>query len=151
MIKQPIYAAISAALLLSIVIYVNERINFINKGLDTTGTVVKISSYNARCGGRRSRYSCTRFRAHVEYFDLKKVGYVLSIGAGTAGGYDRSNDNADVKIAGKIGIKYDPDNPSKAYENTLWGIWGGPIMLLIVQISTLVTSFVDPKRKLPNY
>lgn len=147
MIKQPLYAVISLVLLVVVAGYAIERLAFLKRAEHTTGTVINVTSYNSRCGGRRSRYSCTKFNASVDFLTRESSKYTLKISVGSSRGHNQPLEYADVKVNGQVPVVYDPQNPSKAYEDTTWGVWGTPIMILIFQLGSFFTSMSEPKRR----
>ena len=141
MVKQPLWFSISMILLVLLVLKVVERIIFLSMAQHTTGTVTNLTRYNDRCGGRKSRYSCTKFKAVVQYKGLKDgKTYTLNIEAGSSRGYDVPISFAKYHIDGYAPIVYSTNKPSKAYEDTFTGVWGLCILLLMCQISTFVVA-----------
>jgi hypothetical protein len=147
MIKQPTYALISLVLLVVVAGYAIERLMFLKRAEYTTGKVIDVTSYNGRCGGRKSRYSCTKFNASVEFLTGERSRYTFRISAGNARGHNRPLEDAKVVVDDQVPVVYDPRNPSKAYENTTWGVWGNPIMILILQLGSFFTSLSEPRRR----
>lgn len=147
-IKQPIYGVIAAILLVVISGYVIERILFLQIAEKTTGTVYDISSTNSRCGGKR-RHNCTKFNASIKFNPLNnesEVRFVIS--AGSSRGHNRPLKEADYRVGENVPVVYDPNKPTKAYEDSFFGVWGVPIMLLFFQIISFFTSLTEPKRRI---
>ena len=149
MIKQPWALAISGIFLFIAVYYVVERAFFIMSAEKTLGSVVKVESYNSRCGGgkRRSKYDCTKFTSYVRYFNLKNSPYEISLSSGSSRGHNQPDSYARLKMGESVPIIYDPKNPAKAYEDTIWGVWGVPIMLFFGQICSFLISISQPKTR----
>lgn len=146
MIKQPAYLILSIVLLLVVGYFVVDRINFLSSAERTTGKVISLSSHNDRCGGRRSRYACTKYDATVR-FSAGGQGYSYSIGAGSARGYDKPTNLADRKVGQSVATVYNPKNPKEVYEDTFMGVWGLPFMIFIGQIISFFVSFTEPRRR----
>lgn len=147
MIKRPIYLVISLILLVIVLGYSVERVLFLQSAQKTMGKVISLSAYNSRCGGRRNRHSCTKYDATVEFFTTDGVKWLLPISAGSHRGHNMPVSYADHKVNQPIPVIYSPTNPKKAYEDTLFGVWGGPLMLLFAQIGTFFSSFFEGRRR----
>ncbi len=148
-IKKTYMAYISLALLAVLIWYVGDRILFMHSAEHTIGQVIDVSGYNSRCGGgrRRSSYPCTNFTANVEFQDQANQIYHLKIGAGHSRGYDKPISLAKLKIKDRVAVIYNPHNPNKAYEDSFMGVWGTPIIIFMVQISTFFSSLFPSRKK----
>lgn len=152
MIKQPIFFIISIALLLVIGWFVVDRIIFLQNAKRITGKVVSVSAHNDRCGSRRSRYSCTRFDALIQYTPPETGrSYTLSLGAGSARGYDQPVSRASYHIGQGVQVAYDGRKPEVSYEDSFFGIWGTPLMVFFFQITTFFSSLTEPRRRRGYY
>ena len=148
MIKQPVYALISALLLAVVLWFVVDRLIFLHSAQRTTGTVVGVTAENDRCGGRRTRYSCTQFHAVVEYRPEGQQGrFRLNISAGSARGHNQPVSRADVQVNSAVPVAYNPRKPGESYEDTIFGIWGAPLMAFLFQVGAFVTSLTEPRRR----
>jgi hypothetical protein len=148
MIKQPFFALIALALLVAAGWFVMDRLTFLHTAERTAGKVVSVSARNDRCGGRRSRHSCTRYTAHINFSPLHSSGtYNLSISAGSHRGYDQPVNYASHTTGDAVQVVYNPKKPDEAYEDSLMGVWGTPIMLAIGQLISFFTSLTEPRRR----
>lgn len=148
MIKQPILAVISGLLLSALIYFIIDRIMFIQNSKEAVGTVIRIESYNSSCGGgrRKSKYPCTKYLAHIKYPHLNGSYYKFVAGAGSCRGSDQPITCASSKIGESTDVIYDPNNPERAYRG-MFAVWGTPLMLLLVQITTFGGSFTQPKNR----
>ncbi len=148
-IRQPWAFALALLLALGFLGYVAERLIFLQKAARTTGTVVSVEAYNSSCGGgrRRSSYPCTKYRASISFTALDKLTHRFTISAGSARGSNQPKNRARPAADQKVPVVYDPKNPGKAYEDSIWGVWGVPISLLIAHLISLFTSLSEPRRR----
>lgn len=148
-IKHRWLAAISLILLLLALGFAIDRILFLKTATETQGTVISVDSSNGRCGGGKRRRSrpCTRFVSIVQFADLEARPQQLSISSGSRRGHDQPSTYSRLPIGKSVSILYDPNDPSKAFENTTWGVWGIPLMLLFGQLITFVISLMEPRPK----
>jgi hypothetical protein len=147
MIKQPIWAIVSLALLVVIAGFIVERCIFLYNAERAIGRVIAVDSHNGTCGHRRSRYACTEFDATVEFSTRMAARYTLEISAGTARGYDQPLSRASRRVSDGVWVVYNPNKPTKAYEDSVWGVWGMPIVLALFQLTSLLVSISEPKGK----
>lgn len=147
MIKQPIWAIASLVALLIIGGFVVDRCIFLHTAEHTIGRVLALNSYDSRCGRRRSRYNCTKFDATVEFSTKAAARYTLEVSAGSARGYHQPLSSASLRVNEGVPVVYDPNKPTRAYEDSLWGVWGTPIMLAVFQITSLFVSMTEQKGK----
>jgi hypothetical protein len=147
-IRQPLYAMLSAVLLAVVLWFVADRVMFLKRAQHTTGSVVSVTARNDRCGGRRSRHSCTRFQAAVRYSpEGGGASYSLSLSGGDAYGYDQPVSRASYAVGQRVPVVYDPAHPEKSYEDSFTGVWGTPIMAFVFQIVFFFTSLTEPRRR----
>lgn len=148
MFKGPIFAIVSLGLLASLVIVSGQRLSFLSRALKTTGSVTKLEARNSRCGGgkRRSKYPCTKFTAMVEYQAEAGGAYTLRVSAGSTRGHDQDVSYANKQVGRSVAVIYDPKNPEKAYEDSLFDIWGTPFILGVVQISLALSRLSSRSR-----
>lgn len=149
MIKQPVFAFLAFLLLLAVAWFIADRVKFLHTAERTKGTVTNVQSYNDRCGGgrRRSSYSCTKFRAYVEYTLPGNAKYNICISAGSKRGYDQPLSGASYHVGMPVNVVYNPGKPTEAYEDTMMGVWGTPIMIAVFQVITFIVSLTEPKRR----
>ena len=148
MIKQPVFAVVAFLLLLVLAWFVVDRLLFLETAKRTSGRVVNVSAQNSSCGGRRSHYSCTQFNAIVEYTpEGQSRPYHLSLSAGSARGHNQPVSRASLAQGGSVRVAYNPRDPEESYEDSFSGIWGTPILVFVIQISSFFTSLTEPRRR----
>ncbi len=147
MIKQPFFLFIAVALLVVVAWFVMDRIIFLRTAEKTVGKVTHISFVDNRCGGRKRRHRCTRFTAHVQYVPLAGRLYNMNVSAGDVRGHGQPISRASLQVGSRVVVVYDPKNPAKAYEDSLFGVWGAPLMAFFAQIASLITSLTEPRRR----
>ena len=146
MIKQMWMFWISMAILAIGLLLALERAIFLARAIETTGAVTHIYSYNTRCGGKR-KHNCTKFDATVQYTSTSGASHRIVVSAGSTRGHDQSIANASRRKGEKVGVVYSPSDPERAYENSLWGVWGAPLMAGFVQIATLFGSMSEGRKR----
>ena len=147
MIKQPWLLAVSGVCLLLALWLVADRTMFLRSAEETIGTVVELSGRNERCGRRKSRYSCTKFAAQVQYQTQNGSTHTLQISAGSARGHNQPTSRARVRKDGPVSVVYAPDQPTRAYENTVFAVWGAPLLAGFAQIATFLGSLVQGRKR----
>jgi preprotein translocase subunit SecF len=147
MIKQPWLLAVSGVCLLVVLWLVADRTMFLWSAEETIGTVVELSGRNERCGRRRTRHSCTKFSAQVQYASQRGSTHTLQISAGSARGHNQPVSRARVRKDGPVSVVYAPDQPTRAYENTLFGVWGAPLWAGLAQIATFLGSLTEGRKR----
>ena len=147
MIKQPWLLAVSGVCLLVALWLVADRTMFLWSAEKTIGTVTELSGRNERCGRRKSRYSCTKFSAQVQYATRSGSTHTLDISAGSARGHNQPATRARVRKDGPVPVVYAPDQPDRAYEDTLFGVWGAPLMAGFAQIATFLGSLAEGRKR----
>ena len=145
MIRQPLWAIVSLVVLVVLAGFVVERCMFLYRAERAIGRVIAVDSYNSTCGRRRSRYSCTEFDATVEFSTKTAARYTLEVSAGTARGYNQPLSRASRRVSDGVPVVYDPNKPTKAYEDSVWGVWGMPIILAMFQVASFFSSLCEPK------
>ena len=146
MIKQPWLLVVSAVCLTVALWLVADRVMFLMKAEETVGTVADVTASNGRCGSRRSKHNCTRYGARVEYETGAGV-HSLSISAGSARGHSQPLSRARVQKNGRVPVVYSPDTPERSYENTVFGVWGAPLMAFFAQIATFIGSLTKGRAR----
>ena len=147
MIKQPWLLAVSGVCLLIALWLVVDRTMFLWSAEETIGTVVELSGRNDRCGRRKTRYSCTKFSAQVQYATQRGSTHTLQISAGSARGHNQPTSSARVQKEGPVSVVYAPDQPTRAYENTLFGVWGAPLLAGFAQIASFLGSLAEGRKR----
>ena len=150
MIKQPWLFGISMVLLLVAGGFATERLWFLSHAEKVQGTVVEITAQDGRCGGggkRRRSYTCTRYTAHIQFATRNGGSGGLSVGAGRSRGKGQPTSWASYRVSQTLPVVYDPRNEAKAYLDSIMGVWGTPIFILIAQFSTLIASVSESRRR----
>lgn len=125
--------------------FVTDRIDFVRSSKKTPGTVQDVRAHNDRCGGRKRRYDCTKFTATLRY-NVDEGTYQIDVSAGSVRGHDRPISAADHRFHEQVQVAYDSRQPSRAYRDTLWDIWGAPLITFFVQICMLFGGFTEKRR-----
>lgn len=142
-VKQPVYFWVAVLATLPLAYFLIDRVHFVWSSRTVMSSVEKVTASNGRCGGKR-RYNCTKFQAELKY----RVGdrnYWLSVSAGSERGHNQPLHYARHQRNQRVQIAYDPRNPARAYRNTLFDIWGAPIITFFVQICSFIGSLTEPK------
>jgi len=149
MIRQPLSLAFAGLLAVVLIGYVIERMIFLSTAVKASGTVISVDAHNGRCGGgrRRAKNPCTKFNSTVEFQASNGRPYRFSVSSGSTRGSDKPTSNARLKIGAAVPVVYSPKDPSKAYEDSLWGVWAIPIFLFVGHLAALVASFMEPRRR----
>lgn len=147
MIKQPWLLLISAALLVGVLGFTADRLIFLATAEKTNGTVERVTSSNGRCGSKKRKHPCTRFDAEVGFTTKAGRTGAVTVSAGSTRGYDQPTTNADLHVGDSVRVVYNPRKPSKAYEDSTWGVWGTPLILLIGQVATMFGAFSEGRRR----
>ena len=151
MIKQPWLAALSGIFLIVAIGFAINRVMFILNSKKTTGTVVSVTGSNHTCssGSKRNRhtYPCTQYSATIEFIPEGLAKHDFSVGAGSSRGYDRPIQNASLRTGENLPVIYNSKDPNEVYRDTLFDVWGAPIMALVAQIGSLFASLSEPRRR----
>lgn len=153
MIRQPAYFWIAAIAFVVFLFFSIEQKRFLNRSIETMGTVTDITPSNGLCGTgkRRARYSCTRYKARILFYSKSNSPNVYEYAAGRCTGHNQPLSCANFQINDKIPVIYDPSDPSKTYENTFFAVWKKPLIALLISICALIASFFDPQSILRKY
>ncbi|MCC7070321.1 MAG: DUF3592 domain-containing protein [Deltaproteobacteria bacterium] len=147
MIKQPWLLVVSGILLVGAIGFAVDRLIFLASAEKTQGTVERITASNGRCGSKKNKYPCTRFEAEVAFTTKKGRDGEITVSAGSARGNNQPTSAADLSVGRGVPVVYNPRNPSKAYQDSLWGVWGTPLMMFIGQVATLFGSLSEGRRR----
>jgi hypothetical protein len=147
MIRQPLFAIISFICFLVVGYFIVDRCLFLYSAERANGRVIKVVGHNSWCGYRRSRHPCTEFDAVVEFSTQVSSYHTLEVSAGSARDYYQPLSRASLRVGSVVSVVYDPSNPKRAYNDSLWGVWGMPIMIAMFQLSSLLASMSEPKNK----
>jgi formylglycine-generating enzyme required for sulfatase activity len=132
-IKNWFYLCIALVLCPLLAGVVIDRAHFAVVSSATAGVVVVVTARNDRCGGRRSRYACTKFSATLRY-EARGSSYFIDVSAGRVRGHDQPVSLSDYRVGQHEKVSYNPRKPSEAYRNTFWDIWGEPVGIFFLQI-----------------
>lgn len=146
MIKQPWLAAVSAVCLLVAIGFAIERSIFLLSAERTPGTISSIDSRNDTCGAKKRRYACTKFTASVRYRVGPDVNPSITVSAGSSQGSNQPVTNASRRVGETVRVVYSPSTPTKAYEDTFFGVWGAPVIAFGAQIATMLGSLSEGRR-----
>lgn len=152
MVKEPILAFISVLLLLGACATGFLTFEFTRSASTTDGIVTEVDARNATCGGKRShssgryrkrnRTDCTRYFATVQFDTANGERHSVRLAFGKSFGHDKPVANARQQVGTKVPLIYDPKDPSRVFENSVWALWGPTIMLLLAHVVVLLVSFV---------
>jgi len=146
-VKQGLWFAIGLILLVPLLYFIGDRTIFMLRSQEAHGSVVEVQGKNDRCGGsrRRRRYDCTKFTAGVSY-EVRASQYRISVSAGKTRGHDQPLSAADYAVGDSVPVVYSPRSPQRAYRNSIWDVWGAPIMLFIFQVGSFFAAFTEKRR-----
>lgn len=108
---------------LAFLTFLGERIWFLSRAEKTTARVQSIQGEDRKCGRRKFRYDCSRFRATL-FFETPAGTQVVTLPAGSVRGHGQPVTRADYQIGQGVPLVYDRYNPKKAIPDTFWRIWG---------------------------
>lgn len=153
LIKNKMIFIISIGLLIWVIYFIIDRIQFLSIASHTTWVVESVTAANATCSERRNKtthyYNCTKFHAVIGFDTLPPPPIVHSVfwlSAGSARWYDQPISRATRYEWWSTKVTYDPSNLDRVYEDTLFGVWWTPIMMFFAQIMTLISSFTEKKK-----
>ena len=80
---------------------------------------------------------------------VAKVGgtHHLRLSTGEKRNHNQPVSYSRIKRGEAVPVVYSSANPEKAYEDTLFGVWGGPIVMFMFQISTFFASLTEKRRR----
>lgn len=114
--------------------------------VETTGTVVRVTAEDGNCGSTRNRYHCTKFGATLEYrADGRR--YRTDTGAGQVRGAGRPTTLAAFQVGQQVPVRYSTVAPSLGCRDSLWDLWGYPVLALIGQLVLMLALFVRGGRR----
>ncbi len=153
-IKNKISFVVSMILLVWVIYFVIDRIQFLSVAAHTTWVVESVTASNDRCSERRNKrtyhYDCTRFHAVIWFDTLPPPPIVHSnfnLSAGSVRWHDQPLSLASRYESEITKVTYDPKNISRVYEDTLFGVWWTPITAFFAQIITLFGAFSEKKKR----
>jgi hypothetical protein len=139
-------ALVASLIIAAVLAYlVGDRIVFMSRAVRTVGAVTEVSASDERCG-RKGRRRCTKFTATVQ-FAAGDDAHAIGVGAGSARGYGQPVTYAKYRVGSRVGIVFDPRNPARAYRDTLWDVWAGPMLCLLILATPLVVTFTERRPK----
>jgi hypothetical protein len=147
MIRQPILLLLSAPVLLFTVGAFLWRADFFLNSVEATGHVVQVVARNETCtsgGKHKRRYPCTRFDAVVRY-PTPRGDQTFTVGAGSSRGSSQPTTAADRSVGQRVDVRFDQRSPSSAAEDSVLGVWGAPLVGLVMQFA-LMFGAVMPSR-----
>jgi hypothetical protein len=144
-IHQPLWAVVSATLLLLALGLFGRQALFVLSSEEATGEVSHIEAHDGRCGGKH-KYDCTEFTATID-FTVSGRRHTTTTSAGSTRGHGASVQTASYREGQELPVLYAPDNPGHAYHNTMWDVWGTPIFAMFGQLATMLAAFSKPKQR----
>ncbi len=141
MIKQPLLFGISGLLLVVTVVLFVWRAGFWLSSVETEGRVVAVEASDGRCGSKH-KHDCTRFEAVIEY-TASGAKHRTTATAGEARGHRQPVSAADHRVGERVPVLYSALDPGTACRDSVFDVWGAPIMALLMQVMTLVGSFFE--------
>ena len=144
-IRNGFFFVISVVLLLPLGYFVVDRVQFVSSAQRVHGVVDHVTARNERCGRKRSRHNCTKFRALLTY-EVQSRQYQIEVSAGSSRGHNQPTSYADYRIGQLERVAFDPSQPSRAYRDKLWDIWGAPIATFLFQVAAFVAG-ISERRK----
>lgn len=146
MIKQPWLLAVAALLLVVAIGFAVRQASFLMTADRTTGTVTRVDGRNTSCGSKRNRHSCTRFDSVVRY-DVNGQPYFLTVDSGSARGYDQPESRASHPQGSGVRIVYSKSNPSRAYRDSFFDVWFGPLASAGGAVASALGSLSEGRRR----
>ncbi len=153
-IKNKILFVISMILLVWVLYFIADRIQFLLIAAHTTWIVESVTASNDRCSERRNKrtyhYDCTRFHADIWFDTLPPPPIVHSnfnLSAWSVRWHNQPLSRATRHEWGVTKVTYDPTNISRVYEDTLFGVWWTPISIFFAQIMTFFWAFSEKKKR----
>lgn len=143
--KWNFYFTAAILLTLPLVYFLIDRAVFSMRARETVGIVQRIHAENDNCGRRRRRHNCTNFEADLRY-DVDEISYQVTVSAGSARGHNKPTSLADYAVGQSEKVAYDESRPSRAYRDTVWDIWGAPIITFFLQVAAFIASLKEERR-----
>ena len=113
----------------------------------TVGEVITVDASDDTCGSKRSRHSCTKFTARVQYQTPPDLTFHILVSAGSARGHGQPVERAVPNVGDRLEVVYSTETPSRAYQNTLFGVWGVPLMAGFFHVATMIGSLTEGRRR----
>jgi hypothetical protein len=131
------FRGIGIALLAGGAIYVFIILSFTGRAAHAEGRIVKMDTVrNAApfmdqvAGSGVIYYPVVRFKTQ----DGKAVDFRAASGS----------QRPTYSVGDKVPVLYDPNNPKDSRINTVWGVWGAPLILLGIGAVFLILGFLAP-------
>jgi hypothetical protein len=81
------------------------------------------------------------------HYEVKARPYFIAVPAGKTRGRDQPISRALYSVGSRERVAYDPRQPTRAYRDKLWDIWGTPLVIFFIQIGTFVASFSEQRKR----
>ncbi|WP_455382070.1 DUF3592 domain-containing protein [Salinispira pacifica] len=131
------FRGIGLAMLAGGLIYAVVILAFIGRAAHTEGTIVRIDSVKNAVpfmdqvkGSGVIYYPVVQFKTQ----DGKTIDFRAASGS----------QRPRFSVGDSVSVMYDPANPSDSRINSLWGVWGAPLILLGIGALFLLLGFVAP-------
>lgn len=131
------FRGIGIALIVGGAIYVFIILSFTGRAAHAEGTIVRMDTVRNAApfmdqveGSGVIFYPVVRFRTQ----DGKTIDFRASSGS----------QHPAYAVGDRVPVIYDPSNPKDSRVNTVWGVWGAPLILLGIGAVFLVLGFVAP-------
>lgn len=151
MIKNWFLFIVSLLLIPVALWFLGERFMFLSRAIKVEGQVSDVRATNATCSSgkrrRRTSHSCTKYEATIDFTTLRGEQGFLEVSAGSARGHNQSETRASTREGAKVPVLYDPNNISNACRDYFMDKWGGPLMIFIAQLITMLGSLFEGKKR----
>jgi hypothetical protein len=145
-IKQPILFALSGVALAVAVGLLAWRGLFYFTAVEAVGTVAEITASNGNCGSSKHRYACTHFTAQIA-FPAQGTTFRTSTAAGERRGHGQPVSGADYRVGQTLPVVYSPLSPENACHDSVWDVWGMPILAFFTQLVMMFGSLFEGKKR----
>lgn len=135
-IKRPSLLLIGALLTLPLVYFLVERIDFMRSSRKAVATVESVQARHYSCR-RGVDHLCTEFAATLTFNVDGKTHWFL-VDAGWVRFRTEVLRRARYQVKELLYVVYDVRKPDHAYVDTLWNVWGTPLLILLAQIAAFI-------------
>lgn len=147
MIRQPWLAGVAVLLVIVGVVFALRQASFMMTAKKTTGTVTRVEATNSTCGSKRNRHSCTEFRSVVAFQTFTGIQASTTVSSGSVRGHGAPESRASHPMGSTVPIIYSPGNPERAYRDSFFDVWFGPLASFGGAIATGLGSMSEGRRR----